>query len=286
MYLKSILLSCCIVLIGCQTASVIEQTANDNQPFVSTINQLQATKVKLPSTTKVVLTSNSQRLRNQMIDSPVAVFEVPADKGQLQLTITSEIKDSVFYPDVVITDTNGSVIEYYDNSYFEYRKPRLHLGNRLVAELEFYPPQGYKTFNVIVYTNDEYLKGITYVAHSGRIDAEARGNYMPELKDIAIPHRDTGVIELDVSGAGFFSPNLSATSKSADKVNATTRGPLEATQTYYYSAIKKAVESDDIPKALSLLEEAKVLGIEGAQEVFVKAVNSKSDLNQLLINNG
>ncbi|MFA0521054.1 transcriptional regulator, partial [Vibrio sp. 10N.222.55.E8] len=45
--------------------------------------------------------------------------------------------------------------------------------------------------------------------------------------------------------------------------------------TYYHNAIKAAVEADNIPKALSLLDEAKALGIEGAQEVFVKAVNKK-----------
>ncbi|QSA20889.1 transcriptional regulator, partial [Vibrio furnissii] len=45
---------------------------------------------------------------------------------------------------------------------------------------------------------------------------------------------------------------------------------------YYFSTIEKAVAANDIPKALSLLDEAKALGIEGAQEVFVKAVNRKS----------
>jgi maltose operon protein len=35
------------------------------------------------------------------------------------------------------------------------------------------------------------------------------------------------------------------------------------------------VESNNIDKALSLLDEAKALNIEGAQEVFVRAVNAK-----------
>lgn len=46
-------------------------------------------------------------------------------------------------------------------------------------------------------------------------------------------------------------------------------------QAFYLSAIEKAVSTGDIPKALSLLDEAKALGIEGAQEVFVKAVNTR-----------
>lgn len=41
------------------------------------------------------------------------------------------------------------------------------------------------------------------------------------------------------------------------------------------SSIERAVQANDLPKALSLLDEAKALGIEGAQEVFVKAVNAR-----------
>lgn len=54
----------------------------------------------------------------------------------MTLTITSEIGDSVFYPHVMIVDAQGQVVETYENTVFEYRKPRLHLGNRLVAELD------------------------------------------------------------------------------------------------------------------------------------------------------
>lgn len=74
-------------------------------------------------------------MRNQVIASPVALFEIPADRGQMTLTITSEISDSVFYPHVMIVDAQGQVVESYEEVTFEYRKPRLHLGNRLVAEL-------------------------------------------------------------------------------------------------------------------------------------------------------
>ncbi len=45
------------------------------------------------------------------------------------------------------------------------------------------------------------------------------------------------------------------------------------TQSYYYKAIEQAVAAGDIPKALSLLDEAKALNIPGAQETFVRAVN-------------
>ncbi|MBF4424855.1 MalM family protein [Vibrio anguillarum] len=277
MVFKTLLLGSCIALTGCQTAPVVEQTQSSAVQAVNNIEQLQVTKVKLPSTTKMVLTANTQRLHNSLIHSPVAVFEIPADRGQMNLTVTSEIQDSVFYPYVVITDKTGTVLESYTDTEFEYRKPRLNLGNRLVADLEFYPPQGHKTLLLIVYTKEKDLSGVTYVAHPGRIDAEGRGNYMPELKDIPMPHGLTGTIELDVSGPSFLSfvkSENKVKTVSTDEAKLTKKVQPD-TETYYKVSIKKAVKANDIAKALSLLDEAKALGIDGAQEVFVKAVNEK-----------
>ncbi|MGL4829535.1 MAG: MalM family protein [Vibrio sp.] len=277
MVLRALLLGGCIALAGCQGAAVIEQANPNTGQAVQKIEQLQATKVKLPSTTKVALTAQTQYLRNSEISSPVALFEIPADRGQMTLTITSEIGDSVFYPHVMIVDAKGQVVESYEDTVFEYRKPRLNLGNRLVAELAFYPPQGYKSLFVLVYTQEQDLQAVTYVAHPARIDAEARGNYLPEVKDIPVSHALTGTIELDVSGPSFLSFVSSeerqvATSSDAAKASLKVQPD---TQTYYFTSIERAVEANDLPKALSLLDEAKALGIEGAQEVFVKAVNAR-----------
>ncbi|QXC55243.1 transcriptional regulator [Vibrio mimicus] len=277
MVLRALLLGGCIALAGCQGTAVIEQAKPNAGQAVQQIDQLQATKVKLPSTTKVALTAQTQYLRNSEISSPVALFEIPADRGQMTLTITSEIGDSVFYPHVMIVDAKGQVVESYEDTVFEYRKPRLNLGNRLVAELAFYPPQGYKSLFVLVYTQEQDLQAVTYVAHPARIDAEARGNYLPEVKDIPVSHALTGTIELDVSGPSFLSfvsseDRQAATSSDAAKTSLKVQPD---TQTYYFTAIERAVEVNDLPKALSLLDEAKALGVEGAQEVFVKAVNAR-----------
>jgi maltose operon protein len=46
------------------------------------------------------------------------------------------------------------------------------------------------------------------------------------------------------------------------------------TQAYYFDAITLAVENGNLDKALSLLQEAKILHVEGVQEVFIKAVEN------------
>ncbi|HAS6346369.1 TPA: transcriptional regulator [Vibrio vulnificus] len=275
MVFRALLLGGCIALAGCQSAAVVEQVNASSGQEVQQIAQLQAMKVKLPSTTKVVLSDQTQFLRTSVIASPVALFEIPADRGQMTLTITSEIGDSVFFPHVMIVDSAGQLIESYDSTVFEYRKPRLQLGNRLVAELDFYPPQGYKSLNLLIYTTEQDRQGVTYVAHPARIDAEARGNYLPEAKDIPIPHALTGTIELDISGPSFLSQLRREERPTTTSTDAAKTQVQPDTQAYYFQSIEHAVEAGDIPKALSLLDEAKALNIEGAQAVFVNAVNKK-----------
>ena len=159
---------------------------------------------------------------------------------------------------------------------FEYQKPRLHLGNRLVTEHDFYPPTTAESVYLIVYTDQADLGGFTDVIHPARLDAEGRGNYMPEVKDIPVPNGNVGKIEVTIDRASFFSIGSSSSESNAKPAAATKIDTIQPeTQTYYHNAIQTAVTEDNIPKALSLLDEAKALGIEGAQEVFVKAVNKK-----------
>lgn len=276
MYFRTLMLSGCVALAGCQSSEIIEQVQVAQEQQVDVITDLHAVKMTLPSSAIVDITSQSQILKYQNIDSPVAVFELPADRGEFAINITSMIGDTAFVPRAIIVDKNGKELESYAKDEFEYTKPRLHLGNRLVAEKDFFPPVGLDSVYLIVYTAQADLGGFTNVIHPARLDAEARGNYLPEVKDIPVPNSNTGKIEVSIDRVSFFSIGTSSSDQTAVPVAAKTIESVQPeTQTYYHNAIKAAVKADDLPKALSLLDEAKALGIEGAQEVFVKAVNSK-----------
>ncbi|HHX8538087.1 TPA: MalM family protein [Vibrio diabolicus] len=276
MYFRALMLSGCVALAGCQSTEVIEQVQVAQMQQVDTLSELQSVKMKLPSSAIIDITAQSQVLKYQNIDSRVAVFELPADRGEFAIKITSLIEETAFVPRAVIVDKNGRELENYDKTEFEYKKPRLHLGNRLVAEKDFFPPTGLDSVYLIIYTDKADLGGFTEVIHPARLDAEGRGNYLPEVKDIPIPNSDTGKIEVSIDRVSFFSIGTSSNKPAAAPIAAKEVESVQPeTQTYYHNAIKAAVKADDIPKALSLLDEAKALGIEGAQEVFVKAVNSK-----------
>ncbi len=275
MYFKSLMLSGCVALAGCQSAQVVEQVQVAQAEQVNSITGLQFAPMKLQSSAIFDVTPNSQVLNYQGINSPVVAIELPADRGEYSINITSMIGDTAFVPNAVIYDENGRELERYGKDSFEYAKPRLHLGNRLVTENDFYPPTTAKSVYLVIYTDQNDLGGFTDVIHPARLDAEGRGNYLPEVKDIPIPNANVGKIEVTIDKASFFSIGSSNSESNAKPAVAKIDTIQPETQTYYHNAIQTAVTEDNIPKALSLLDEAKALGIEGAQEVFVKAVNKK-----------
>lgn len=203
------------------------------------------------------MTPNSQVLNYQGINSPVVAIELPADRGEYSINITSIIGDTAFVPNAVIYDENGRELERYGKDSFEYAKPRLHLGNRLVAET-ILPPTTAKSVYLVIYTDQSDLGGFTDVIHPARLDAEGRGNYLPEVKDIPIPNANVGKIEVTIDKASFFSIGSSSSESNAKPAAATKIDTIQPeTQTYYHNAIQTAVAEDNIPKALSLLDEAK-----------------------------
>lgn len=280
MYFRALMISGCVALSGCQSTEIIEQVQVAQAQQAQNVSQLQSVKMKLPSAAIVDITPQSQIFNYQGINSPVAVFELPADRGEFAITITSMIDKTAFVPRAVILDKNNREIERFEKSDFEYKKPRLSQGNRLVAETEFFPPVGLDTVYLVVYTDPADVTSSTDVIHPARLDAEARGNYFPEAKDIPIPNANTGKIEVSLDSVSIFSIGSNNTQTATPAVVGTsTTKAVESvqpeTQAYYHNAIREAVATGNIPKALSLLDEAKALGIEGAQEVFVQAVNSK-----------
>jgi maltose operon protein len=59
------------------------------------------------------------------ITGPVAAFSVPANIGELTLTLTSEVnkQTSVFAPNVLILDQNMTPSAFFPSEYFSYQEP-------------------------------------------------------------------------------------------------------------------------------------------------------------------
>ncbi len=111
---------------------------------------------------------------------------------------------------------------------------------------------------------------------------EAFGSLEVAIKtlSLAAPSRTTETQKAAVVVAPVkLSAPASATMQTSSAVGSNTKSASTSvhadTQAYYFESIRAAVKNNQTSKAMTLLEEANRLGIDGAQKVFVDAVDNK-----------
>ncbi|WP_053407201.1 MalM family protein [Vibrio hepatarius] len=194
------------------------------------------------------------RLRSLMLDGEVAIPQV-------------ELLDSEF--NVVKTIDDAFTVKFSD----AFAKNRYELTEKVDTV---------KTPYMIVYVKTSELGKKVVVPHPAKIRAQESGEPMPIVTDPTYLASNNGHFSLSVETITLSGYNQKSLVEAKPEEVAVVQKPAQPaiqaipeTQSYYHNAIRQAVESNNIDKALSLLDEAKALNIEGAQEVFVRAVNAK-----------
>ena len=97
------------------------------------LQQLAWTPVDQSKTQSTPLATAGQRLDIAGISGPVAAYSVPANIGELTLTLSSEVNQqtSVFAPNVLILDQNMTPSAFFPSSYFTYQAPGVMSADRL-----------------------------------------------------------------------------------------------------------------------------------------------------------
>ncbi|USD62888.1 transcriptional regulator [Vibrio sp. SCSIO 43140] len=256
-------------LAGCSTPQVVSSDVEPSQQVSTAVEQLSWTKLALPVDVTTELSKNSQILLLDGVASPVATFSVDGNRGSLDVEVASLVvkESSMYAPSVKITDDKDRVLAEKSFSDFEYKEAKLLNPDRYVANLTVIPFDDSEELHILVYSTKEDIAGGSTVTHPAKLYAKARSNQPPEIADPVIPHSLYGTLTVKVDANNVVTKR---------EQTETEYVPAAATsEEYYKSAIEKAVAEDNIPKALSLLDEAKALNIEGVQEVFVKAINAK-----------
>ena len=108
------------------------------------LQQLTWTPVDQSKTQTTQLSTCGQQLNVPGISGPVAAYSVPANIGELTLTLTSEVnkQTSVFAPNVLILDQNMTPSAFFPSSYFTYQEPRVKSADRLVGDMRLTPALG------------------------------------------------------------------------------------------------------------------------------------------------
>lgn len=269
----------------------------------SALQQLTWTPVDQSSTQSTQLSTGGQRLDVAGITGPVAAYSVPANIGELTLTLSSEVnkQTSVFAPNVLILDQNLTPSAFFPSSYFTYQAPGVMSADRLEGVMRLTPALGQQKLYVLVFTTNNDLQQTTTLLDPAKAYAKGVGNAVPDIPDPIARHTTDGLLKLKVktnssssvlvgplfgsSGPGPVTVGNTAapaTAYTASAVAAPAPAPakksepmLNDTESYFNNAIKDAVAKGDVDKALKLLDEAERLGSTSARSTFISSVKGK-----------
>ena len=269
------------------------------------LQQLTWTPVDQSKTQSTQLASAGQRLDVAGITGPVAAWSVPANIGELTLTLTSEVnkQTSVFAPNVLILDQNMTPSAFFPSSYFTYQEPGVMSADRLEGVMRLTPALGQQKLYVLVFTTDKDLQQTTTLLDPAKAYAKGVGNAVPDIPDPIARHTTDGLLKLKVktsssssvlvgplfgsSGPGpvtvgntaapavTYAAPAAAVAAPAPQPVKKSEPMLNDTESYFNQGIKDAVAKGDVDKALKLLDEAERLGSKSARSTFISSVKGK-----------
>ncbi|MGO3908674.1 maltose operon protein MalM [Huaxiibacter chinensis] len=269
------------------------------------LQQLTWTPVDQSKTQATQLSTGGQQLNVAGITGPVAAYSVPANIGELTLTLSSEVNQqtSVYAPNVLILDQNMAPSAFFPSEYFTYQEPGVMSADRLQGVMRLTPALGQQKIYVLVFTTEKDLQKTTTLVDPAKAYAKGTGNSVPDIPDPIARHTTDGLLKLKVStnsassvlvgplfgssGPGpvtvgntaapvYAAPAAAPVASSAAPAPAKKAEPvLNDTETYFNNAIKQAVARGDVDKALKLLDEAERLGSTTARSTFISSVKGK-----------
>ncbi|QXB23934.1 maltose operon protein MalM [Lelliottia amnigena] len=278
----------------------------------ATLQSLNWTPVNAAQTQTIQLDMTGQTINVPGISGPVAAWSVPANLGELTITLTSEADKTpaIFAPNVLVLDQNMTPAAYFPSSYFSYQKPGVMSADRLEGVIKLTPALGQQKIYLLAFTTPEDLQRATKMIDPAKSYAQGAGNAIPDIPDPIARHVTKGTLKLKVqtnSTSSILVGPLFGSSGPASVTVGNTAAPAPAyaapapayaapapavaapapapvkksapvlndTETYFNKAIKQAVDSGDVDKALKLLDEAERLGSTTARSTFISSVKGK-----------
>lgn len=298
--MKHLVLGCAIsmALLGCTTTeTVVFDTQNVSQ-VAESYSEIEWVKVEPTKRINFSIDEKNQSYQFPTGISPIAAFDINTQGKELELEIISHFKKSVFYPNALLLNENNQVLKAFSTEDFEYKHAYGLEGDRLTTEITI-QPVGQQRVKLLIYTTPELTKGKSEILHPVKLDAIARGNYPPDVPNPIIPHAQHGLLSIVAKVDSAVVVEEPLTVSSTDTAQQKFKGELAAKekqstathsvvassdsslslsveqQQFYLTSIENAVKVGMLDKALALLEEAKALDVEGAQQVFIQAVNAR-----------
>lgn len=211
-------------------------------------------------------------------NSRFAAFELDPKSKMVEVTLRSYMTEKqVLAPQVIALDETFNVVQTFGLDQFDTLYGDALRQNRYQTTLQL---DAEKTPYFVVYTANSDVGQQVVIPHPAKVRAIRSSAPLPMVTDLKYVHAFTGKLDIEVTTQSLRSHAKSSQKQASKpapivKKQAVVTAAQSGTVEYYTNAIKQAVDQNDIAKALALLEEAKALNIEQAQQVFIDAVNKK-----------
>ncbi|MGG5415510.1 maltose operon protein MalM [Edwardsiella tarda] len=298
---RGVLLACALCVSLPALADTLQPTDVAAAPELSraTLQSLHWQPLTPPTDTTITLGPQSQTLNQGEIQGAVAALALPANRGSLEITLSSRLHNKQLYvPNVLVLDQHLRPAAYYPGNYFTYRQPGVMSGDRLEGTMKLTPVLGQQQIYLLIYTTRQDLTTKTQMVNPAKAYAAGVGNAVPDIPDPYASHAAQGVLTIQArverqSGNVMIGALLPSGDTPADVVvggqssanGAPQSAPasmappsepmLAETAAYFDQSIRSAVRQGNIDKALRLMNEAERLGSTTARETFIRSVKGK-----------
>ena len=130
-----------------------------------------------------------------------AAFKLPQNSGDLRITVAAEIGKTLYFPSVVLMDSQFKVTRVIDSKVFSYKEAQLLAGNRIegvfTVDRTYIGNPNNETY-MVIYTPENKLSETTTILSEAKLMARATAVVDPGLKDPVIPHSPWGLLKLQV----------------------------------------------------------------------------------------
>ncbi|MFZ3465821.1 MalM family protein [Vibrio harveyi] len=230
-------------------------------------------------------------------NSYFAAFKLPARSSKVNIQLASHmVNGEVFAPKLITLDKAFNIVNINVHDSFDIETTGML--TRTQYQLSF-TLDVEKTPYFIVYTDESELGDSIQIPHPAKERAVELGQPMPMVTDPKYTYEAFGSLEVAIKTLSLAAPSrttetqkaavvvapvklsapASATMQTSSAVSSNTKSASMSvhadTRAYYFESIRAAVKNNQTSKAMTLLEEANRLGIDGAQKVFVDAVDNK-----------
>ncbi len=140
-------------------------------------------------------------------NSYFAAYRLPEHTGDIRITVASQVDKTVFYPRVIMLDSQFRVTRVIGDDIFTYKPAELLQLDRIESVFTVDRSRTNNPNNetyMILYSPADQLNKTTTILHPAKAFARAHSTVEPNVKDPVINHSAWGLVELDFDDLSVY----------------------------------------------------------------------------------